>query len=106
MYGTTIAGTAGIAYPTPTFVSSLNPILQWEVGVYAAAVKCDLCSFETGPATDDTKYCVESCLNGALRLVDKTEQYGSAQDKRLLAAVAAERVSFDSLEDLGARHWQ
>jgi hydrogenase-4 component A len=97
MYGTTVAGVAGTAYPTPTFVSSLSPILQWEVGVYAAAVKCDLCSFET----DGTKHCIESCLNKALRLVDQSGQDDSVRNKRLVAAAASERILFESLENEG-----
>ena len=46
MSGTGRAGVAGIEYNTPTFAASLDPILQWEIGVSPVAVKCDLCKYD------------------------------------------------------------
>lgn len=62
--GTSIAGVAGMAVKTPTFPAGLDPILQWEVGVYTCAVKCDLCGYdEAGPQ------CVSACPTSALEYV-------------------------------------
>lgn len=63
--GTGIAGVAGIKVSTPTYSAALDPLLAWEVGVHAVAIKCDLCAFrEQGPA------CVQSCPTKALYVVD------------------------------------
>lgn len=63
--GTSTAGVAGVGVVTPTFVQSLSPLLAWEVGVRAVAVKCDLCVFRPeGPA------CIQACPTAALVLVE------------------------------------
>lgn len=64
--GTSVAGVAGVALPTPSFPQSASPLLKWEVGVTACAVKCDLC--ET--VAEDLR-CIASCLTGALTFVDQ-----------------------------------
>lgn len=69
MFGTPIAGVAGTEYKTPTFPASTDPILQWEIGVYSAAVKCDLCADNGGHPR-----CVEACLTNALRLVESEDE--------------------------------
>lgn len=40
--GTSTAGVAGIAYPTPTQPQGTSPLLAWSIGTYTCAVKCDL----------------------------------------------------------------
>ncbi len=64
--GTGLAGVAGIAASVPTRQEALDPLLVWDLGVHAVAVKCDLCaSCDTdGPA------CVTSCPTNALVLVE------------------------------------
>lgn len=63
--GTSTAGVAGIRAVTPTYSQALNPLLAWEVGVKAVAVKCDLCAFRPeGPA------CVQVCPTAALTVVE------------------------------------
>lgn len=63
--GTSTAGVAGVRTVTPTFSQTLNPLLAWEVGVKAVAVKCDLCAFRPeGPA------CVGACPTKGLAIVD------------------------------------
>lgn len=84
MAGTPITGVDGIAYNTPTFSASLNPILQWEVGVYAAAVKCDLCAYD-----NCHPHCVDACITNALRLVESDQEIGEIHDKRVRAAQAS-----------------
>lgn len=66
MSGTPVAGVEGIEYPTPTFIASLSPILQWEAGVYSCAIKCDLCNFkEQGPS------CIDVCPTHAIQLINE-----------------------------------
>lgn len=65
MYGTRVSGVAGKEYVTPTFPASTSSILQWEVGVYATAVKCDLCAYD-----GCHPHCVDACITNALRLVE------------------------------------
>ncbi|WP_283170734.1 4Fe-4S binding protein [Curtanaerobium respiraculi] len=90
MYGTPISGIEGKEYLTPTFPASLNPILRWEVGVYAAAVKCDLCAYD-----DCHPHCVDACITNALRLVE------DADDEHEIAARRV-KAGQDSLAMLGA----
>ena len=77
------AGVAGIEYNTPTFAASLDPILQWEIGVSPVAVKCDLCKY------DGCKpHCVDACITEALTLIetDGTEADLEAKRKEALEA--------------------
>ena len=97
LFGTPVTGVAGTAYPTPTFMASLSPLLQWEVGVYAAAVKCDLCLF----VGSDGPSCVRSCLSNALRLVDEPAQRDASKGKHLAAAASSARISFERLPGVG-----
>ncbi len=81
MAGTPISGVAGVSYSTPTFSQTLDPILRWEVGVYACAVKCDLCAYD-----NCHPHCVDACITNALSLV---EDFGSDEGldrKRVRAA--------------------
>jgi hydrogenase-4 component A len=88
MGGTPISGVAGIEYPTPTFVASTSPILQWEIGVYACAVKCDLCSFkEEGPS------CVSVCPTRSIRLIDEESRERISAEKHRRAAVLGDFVA-------------
>jgi hydrogenase-4 component A len=88
MSGTSIAGVVGTEYPTPTFVASLSPILQWEIGVYACAVKCDLCSFkEEGPS------CVSVCPTRSIRLIDEGSMEKISAEKHKRAAVLGDFVA-------------
>ena len=61
--GTPSTGVAGVGYYTPSFPASASPILQWEIGVYACAVKCDLCSY----LPEGSPRCVAFCVTDALR---------------------------------------
>lgn len=82
--GTSTAGVAGIKTSTPTYSASMSPLLGWEIGVRAVAVKCDLCSFsEKGPT------CVQVCPTHALFTINpgNLERVNSA--KRGHAAVAS-----------------
>lgn len=81
MAGTPISGVAGTQYSTPTFPASLNPILQWEVGVYACAVKCDLCAYD-----NFHPHCVDACITNALSLVECDDKGSELHDKRIKAA--------------------
>jgi hydrogenase-4 component A len=67
--GTPITGVVGMEYSTPTFVGSLSPILQWKIGVYSCAVKCDLCVGDPSGSPQ----CVTYCVTKALRLVEPTD---------------------------------
>lgn len=81
--GTSIAGVAGMMVSTPTFPKSLSPLLQWEIGVYTCAVKCDLCSYdpEGGP------HCVPACPTNALTYVVDEGLSEQVKDRRIEAAV-------------------
>src|SRR5699024_10536903 len=83
MAGTSLAGVAGIEYSTPTFAGSLDAILRWEVGVYAVAVKCDLCAYD-----NCHPHCVDACITEALRLVESGEKAGEVEGKRVRALEA------------------
>ncbi|KIZ43175.1 MULTISPECIES: 4Fe-4S dicluster domain-containing protein [Rhodopseudomonas] len=92
--GTPISGVAGIKIGFPTHSAALNPMLAWDIGVKAVAVKCDLCEFlETGPE------CVRSCPTDALRIVNDIGLDDSSAAKRLASAVAGaalNTVGFDA----------
>ncbi len=90
MSGTPISGVGGVSYATPTFSATLSPILQWEVGVYACAVKCDLCAYD-----NCHPHCVDACITNALRLVETTGDGDELNQKRVKAAQA----SLTMLED-------
>lgn len=79
--GTSIAGVAGVAVKTPTFSASLDPLLQWEVGVYTCAVKCDLCR-----SNAESPRCVHACPTAALEYVTGERQAQVKKGKRLAAA--------------------
>ncbi len=85
MGGTTRAGVAGVEYSTPTFPGSLDPILQWEIGVYSAAAKCDLCAYD-----NCQPHCVQACITEALRLVSSEDELkeGEMHHKRVAALEA------------------
>lgn len=80
--GTPIAGVDGIEYYTPTFPASASPILKWEIGVYTAAVKCDLCSYDPS----GKPHCVTYCITKALRLVDTSDLEEEKAQKQIEAA--------------------
>lgn len=80
MYGTPISGISGREYLTPTFPASLDPILRWEVGVYPAAVKCDLCAYD-----DCHPHCVDACITNALRLVENADDDAEIDARRVKA---------------------
>ncbi len=64
-FGTAITGVAGMATPTPQYSKAISPLLNWEIGVHTAAVKCDLCYFdERGPN------CIRVCPTDAIVLID------------------------------------
>ena len=93
MSGTPIAGVEGIEYPTPTFVASLSPILQWEVGVYSCAVKCDLCSFkEQGPS------CLDVCPTRAIHLVNEESTQAINNAKRRVNAAVFDGLITNGLD--------
>lgn len=82
--GTPISGVVGYRMPHPTHSAALDPLLAWDLGVKAVAVKCDLCSFQSsGPE------CTRVCPTNALALVDGDLLDRAADDKRLAAAAAA-----------------
>jgi len=95
MSGTPISGVAGIQYNTPTFPASLSPILQWEIGVYACAVKCDLCAYD-----NYHPHCVDACITNALRLVEETDGESEINEKRV-KAVKASLIMLDDHQDEG-----
>lgn len=92
MAGTPRAGVAGIEYATSTFPRSAEPILQWEIGIYSCAVKCDLCSYDGHPK------CVDACITNALQLVESggPEDTGLA-DKRA-RSLSEGLVMFENLD--------
>lgn len=92
MYGTSIAGVAGRKYETPTFPWGTEPILQWEVGVYAAAVKCDLCAYD-----NYQPHCVRACITNALRLVEIDDTQGEIDEKRK-KAFAESLIMLENIE--------
>ena len=76
--GTSIAGVAGVAFPTPTQPRSISPLLAWEIGVATCAVKCDLCR-----DLADVPRCVDECPTGALRIVDRDKLDKELAAKRI-----------------------
>lgn len=79
--GTSIAGVAGHADYTPTFPKGTDPLIQWQIGVYTRAVKCDLCDFDPkGPA------CVRACPTHALVYVHSGDMMRRVVDRRTRAA--------------------
>jgi hydrogenase-4 component A len=83
--GTPVSGVAGISVGHPTHSAALNPLLAWDLGVKAVAVKCDLCSFQdAGPE------CVRVCPTNALFVMnDQTLDDASAAKRRASAAAAS-----------------
>jgi len=75
--------------------ASLPPLLAWEPGVRAVAVKCDLCDFQSsGPE------CVRVCPTAALHLVDNRALDQEAQAKRNSAMAAlGEQVSLPTSQE-------
>lgn len=88
--GTSIAGTDGTMVSTPTFPASLDPMLQWEIGVYTCAVKCDLCQ-----GNPDGPRCVAGCPTNALEYVTPKEGQDLMNEKRLAAAGQNEAMAPD-----------
>jgi hydrogenase-4 component A len=89
--GTSTAGVAGIRTVTPTHTQALDPILAWEVGVRAVAVKCDLCAFlPEGPA------CVRACPTRGLAVVDYEELRRANAAKRKQNAKEGSGMSIDA----------
>lgn len=61
-------------------VSTLDPLLQWQPGVKAIAVKCDMCHFRaSGPE------CVRVCPTNALHVVENSMLDQDAEAKRTAA---------------------
>jgi hydrogenase-4 component A len=90
--GTSIAGVAGIREETPVFPKGTSDTIAWEIGVYAAAVKCDLCSFsEAGPA------CVCACPTGSAVLMSGDAQSAGLASRRQKAAVEGAVMAGNSL---------
>ncbi|WP_255467237.1 4Fe-4S dicluster domain-containing protein [Raoultibacter phocaeensis] len=88
--GTSVAGVAGVCYRTPTHPGSVSPLLAWEIGVAACAVKCDLCSgLSTAPR------CVETCPTGALTLIDQEKVDADLREKRHRTAGELEAMSVE-----------
>lgn len=96
--GTSIAGVAGTAFPTPRQTAALSPLLNWEIGVATCAVKCDMCQ-----GVSDAPRCVDACLTGALVLVDKAMLEESACGKRVHAALMLDAMSVGSGKAGGPR---
>lgn len=88
--GTSVAGVEGIRYRTPTYSASISPLLEWEIGVATCAVKCDLCA-----GLSASPRCVESCLTGALSLIDQGDLNAEVRGKRHHAAEELESVSVE-----------
>lgn len=96
--GTSIAGVAGHADYTPTFPKSLDPLLQWQIGVYTRAVKCDLCDFDPkGPS------CVRACPTHALVYVKNDDVDTNVAKRRKHAAAQNQVISpmLSKLNDQG-----
>lgn len=88
--GTSIAGVVGTMVKTPTFPASLDPMLQWEIGVYTCAVKCDLCEHDArGPR------CVPACPTNALEYVTPSASLDAGREKRVRAASQNEVMAPD-----------
>jgi len=94
--GTPIAGVAGIEYFTPTFAASTSPTLTWEIGVYTAAVKCDLCVYDP----KGKPHCVTYCVTKALRFVE-TDNGDTAKLTKQLKAAEENKTFSDSLNATG-----
>jgi hydrogenase-4 component A len=90
--GTSIAGVAGIREETPVFPRGTSDTIAWEIGVHAAAVKCDLCSFvEAGPS------CARACPTESV-MVLTDDAYGEAvASRQRQAAVGGVAVAENSL---------
>lgn len=66
----------------------LHPLLRWDVGIKAVAVKCDLCYFlPAGPA------CVQACATQALHLVTEASLQQRAKQQQRLAAESLPSLS-------------
>ena len=92
--GTPTTGVAGIGYYTPTFPASASSQLQWEIGVYTCAVKCDLCSYDP----EGKPRCVTYCVTDALRLVEAEEEE-EIQDREGSKLNQAHSASHDSADE-------
>jgi len=81
--GTSISGVAGMRIDQPADSVALDPLLAWNIGVRAVAVKCDLCWFrEQGPE------CVRVCPTHALRTVDDAALQAATDARRRVTAAA------------------
>ena len=96
--GTPLAGVAGIQVETPTFPKGTSDVISWEIGVHAAAVKCDLCSF-----TPEGPSCIGSCLTKAISLVDATNHKKILANKRTRAAVEQAVITKSTTERRGGK---
>ncbi len=81
--GTSVAGSAGTMYKTPTNPRGVSPLIAWEIGVLPSAVKCDLCQ-----GVADEPQCVSHCLSGALELIEGEEVESRATRRRSAEAEA------------------
>ncbi|MEZ2791476.1 4Fe-4S dicluster domain-containing protein [Escherichia fergusonii] len=75
----------------PESSPTLHPLLRWQVGVQAVAVKCDLCYFlPEGPA------CIRACATNALQLVTDKVLHQQMKQKQHLAATCLADTGLDS----------
>lgn len=86
--GTSIAGVAGTCFETPTFPASTSPLLRWEIGVAACAVKCELCE-----GLADRPRCIDACPTEALSLVDDDLREARRRERMIDAADRLASVS-------------
>lgn len=86
--GTPISGVAGVRVPYPATSGAIDPLLAWNIGVKAVAVKCDLCSFQkAGPE------CVRVCPTDALQIMNDGSLDEAGAGKRLTSACANASLS-------------
>ena len=89
--GTSVAGVAGVCFRTPRYPGSASPLLKWEAGVAACAVKCDPCA-----GASESPRCVDACPTGALVLIGQETLDADLRERRLRAAEEMEAVSVES----------
>jgi hydrogenase-4 component A len=90
--GTSTAGVAGIKVETPVFPKGTSDTIAWEIGVHAAAVKCDLCSFaKDGPS------CARACPTKSIEVLTGDVHEKLIVARRHQAAVESAAIAENSL---------
>jgi hydrogenase-4 component A len=90
--GTSTAGVAGVKVETPEYPKGTSDTITWEIGVHAAAVKCDLCSFAAeGPS------CARVCPTASIMVLTDDAYSEALASRRRRAAAEGAIVAENSL---------